>query len=297
MNRGGEIMTVRERMRIGVVLPVGPNDSELAFDTLASALYYLDQSRIIVVIDDTGGALGFGQRVKNLSPDIVVLPSPPRSSGGLGGLWVKIAAGYQWLLQRYEPDIILRLDVDALIIGSGIEDCAIQEFDQDPKVGLLGSYRVDPNGAPRDWSWAAWRFRSEAGVRGLRHPLRWLRLRELLALAREHGYIEGEHVLGGSYIHSFRAADDMYAKGWFDRPYFATSLLGEDHIMSLLAVAAGYRIADFGRPADPMALKWRGLPAHPEELLANKKLVTHSVRSWENMTEDEIRGIFRAART
>ena len=288
---------MREPKRIGVVLPVGPNDSEAAFDTLASALYYLDQSRIIVVIDDTGGGPGFGQRVSKLSPDIVVLPSPPRSAGGLGGLWVKIAAGYQWILQRHEPGIILRLDADALIIGSGIEERAAREFDQDPKVGLLGSYRIDANGAPRDWSWAAWRFRSEAGVRGMRHPSRWLRLRELLALARQHDYTEGEHVLGGSYIHSFRAADDIYARGWFAQPCFATSLLGEDHIMSLLAVAAGYRIADFGRPEDPMALKWRGLPAHPEELLANKKLVTHSVRSWEDLAEDEIRGIFRTVRT
>jgi len=296
MNQGG-IIALREHKRIGVVLPVGPNDSEAVFDTLASALYYLDRSRIIVVIDDTGGSPGFRQRVSELSPDIVVLPSPPRCSGGLGGLWVKIATGYQWLLQRYEPGIILRLDVDALIIGSGIEECAAQEFDQDPKVGLLGSYGIDPNGIARDWTWAAWRLRSEAGLRGLRHPARWLRLRELLALATEHDYTDGEHVLGGSYIHSFRAADDVYARGWFDQPCFATSLLGEDHIMSLLAVAAGYRIADFGGPEDPMALKWRGLPAHPEELLANKKLVTHSVRSWENMTEDQIRGIFRAART
>lgn len=288
---------MRESKRIGVVLPVGPNDSEAAFDTLASALYYLDRSRIIVVIDDTGGAPGFGQRVSELSQDIVVLPSPPRSSGGLGGLWVKIAAGYQWLLQRYEPDVILRLDADALIIGSGIEECATREFDRDPKVGLLGSYRSDSSGTSRDWSWAAWRLNSEAGLRGLRYPSRWQRLRELLALAKQHDYTDGEHVLGGSYIHSFRAADATYTRGWFDQPYFATSLLGEDHIMSLLAVAAGYRIADFGGPDDPLALKWRGLPAHPEELLANKKLVTHSVRSWENMTEDEIRGIFRAART
>ena len=288
---------LRERKRIGVVLPVGPNDSDAAIDTLASALYYLDWSRIIVVIDDTGGGPGFGQRVNKLSPDIVVLHSPPRCSGGLGGLWVKIATGYRWLLERYEPDIILRLDADALIIGSGIEECATRQFDQDPKVGLLGSYRVDPNGDLRDWSWAAWRFHNEAGPRGLRYPPRWLGLRKLLALAKQHDYIDGEHVLGGSYIHSFKAADDIYAKGWFDQPYFATSRLGEDHIMSLLAVAAGYRIADFGRPEDPMALKWRGLPAHPEKLLDSKKLVTHSVRSWENMTEEEIRGIFRAART
>ena len=289
-------MAVRERKRIGVVLPVGPKDSEAAFDTLASTLYYLDQSRIIVVIDDTVGCPDFGQRVHKLSPDIVVLPIPPRSPGGLGGLWVKIATGYQWLLERYEPTNILRLDVDALIIGSGIEECAAQEFDKDPNVGLLGSYRIHPSGSLRDWSWPARRLHIEAGVRGFRYPSRWRRLRELLALARQHEYTDGEHVLDGSYIHSFRAADDICGRGWFKRPCFAASKLGEDHIMGLLAAAAGYRIADFGRPEDPLALKWRGLPAHPEDLLANKKLITHSVRSWESMTEGEIRGIFRAAR-
>lgn len=292
-----ESKAVREHKRIGVVLPVGPNDSEAAVDTLASALYYLDPSRMIVVVDDTGSGPGFTRRVKELSPDIVVLPSPPRSPGGLGGLWVKIAAGYQWLLQRYAPDVILRLDADALIIGSGIEECAIREFGQDPTLGLLGSYRIGSDGGPRDWSWPAWRIRVEAGLPGLRYPVRRWRLRRLLALASQHGYTDGEHVLGGSYIHSFRAADDIYARGWFDLPYLATSKLGEDQIMGLLAVAAGYRMTDFGGPADPMALRWRGLPAHPAELLANKKLVTHSVRSWDTMTEDEIRGIFRAART
>jgi len=290
-------MTVREQRRIGVVLPVGPSDSEAALDTLASALYYLDPSRIIVVVDDTGGGPGFGQRVTELSPDIVVLPSPPRCPGGLGGLWVKIAAGYQWILQRYAPDVILRLDADALIIGSGIEECAAREFDQDPWLGLLGSYRIGSDGGSRDWSWPAWRVRAEAGLRGLRYPVRWLRLREFLALAERHGYTDGEHVLGGAYIHSFAAAGDIYARGWFDQPSLATSKLGEDQIMGLLTVAAGYRMTDFGGPDDPMALRWRGLPAHPEELLATKKLVTHSVRSWENMKEAEIRGIFRAART
>ena len=118
-----------------------------------------------------------------------------------------------------------------------------------------------------------------------------------MVLARKNAYIDGEHVLGGGYIHSFRAAADIYAKGWFTQPCLATSKLGEDHIMSLLTVAAGYRIADFGRPEDPLAVIWRGLPDHPRDLLANKKLIAHSVRSWSDLTEPEIRGIFRAART
>src|SRR5579859_1620830 len=148
-------MTARERKRIAVVLPVGPNDTEGAFDTLASALYYLDQSRIIVVVDDTGGQAGFSDRARELSPDIVVLPAPPRAPGGLGGLWVKIAAGYGWLLERYDPGIVLRLDADALVIGAGIEECAAREFAKDPRVGMLGSYRIRADGGLRDWSWPA----------------------------------------------------------------------------------------------------------------------------------------------
>jgi hypothetical protein len=163
-------------------------------------------------------------------------------------------------------------------------------------VGLLGSYRVCADGGIRDWSWPARRLGVEAGFRGLRHPYCRARLRQFITLARENAYINGEHPLGGSYIHSRRAADDIYVKGWFKEPSFATSKLGEDHIMGLVTVAAGYRIADFGRPEDPMALLWKGLPSHPDELLANKKLVTHSVRSWGSLNEREIRSIFRAAR-
>ena len=225
-----------------------------------------------------------------------MLPAPPRSPGGLGGLWVKIAAGYQWLLERYEPGVIIRLDADALIIGAGIEERATQEFVKNPTIGLLGSYRVSPDGGLRDWSWPARRLRIEAGLRGTRYPSHRKRLRELIALARQNAYADGEHALGGCYIHSCKAADDIYAKGWFQQSAFATSKLGEDHIMALITVAAGYHIADFGGPDDPMALTWKGLPAHPNELIARQKLVTHSVRSWESLKESEIRSIFRAVR-
>jgi hypothetical protein len=193
--------------------------------------------------------------------------------------------------------MIVRLDTDALIIGAGIEELAAQEFAKDRKTGLLGSYRVCPDGTLRDWSWAARRIRIEAGARGLRYPVRRARLREFIALARQNAYVHGEHALGGSYIHSFGAAHTIYLKGWFRETSFATSKLGEDHIMGLVTVAAGYHIADFARPEDPMALEWKHLPDHPDKLLANGKLITHSVRIWEHLQEPEIRGIFRAART
>jgi hypothetical protein len=279
-----------------MILPVGPNDGQDAIDTLDSALQYTRSSRVVVVVDDTGGRDNFAQQAESMSEDITVIPAPPRAPGGHGGLWVKIAAGYRWMLERFAPEVILRFDVDALFIGAGLADRAAEKFAEDPSIGLIGSYKIAANGNPRDWSWGARMLRIESGPLGLCYPGMWAAQRRLLRLARPNGYIYGEHALGGSYIHSLKLADDIHARGWWDMPSLASSRLGEDMIMGLLTVAAGYRTADFGRPEDPMAIQWRGLPAHPEDLLSKGNLITHSVRSYGDIKEAEIREIFRAAR-
>src|SRR5262249_47995790 len=114
--------------------------------------------------------------------------------------------------------------------------------------------------------------------------------------ASTHGYTDGEHALGGAYIMSAEAIGTIDRNGWFTRPELGTTSMGEDHITSMLTVAAGYRIGDFSGPDDPMAGKWGGLPAHPADLLARGKLVTHSVRSWGDLSQADIRDIFAAAR-
>ena len=287
---------MREQKQFGVVLPVGPNDGSAALDTLDSVLCYAGTSCIVVVVDDTDARDDFARCAEAMSDEIVVIPAPPRAAGGYGGLWVKIGAGYQWMLQRFAPEVILRLDVDALLIGSGLADSALATFAAHPKVGLIGSYRTAADGSVRDWSWGARMLRMESGPVGLLHPLMRACQRRLLRLARANGYVYGEHPLGGGYFHSLSLADEINARGWWDLPALAPSRLGEDMIMGLLAVAAGYRIADFGGPADPVAARWRGLPAHPDDLLAQGKLLTHSVRFWEELREPEIRRIFRRAR-
>jgi hypothetical protein len=265
-------------------------------DTLDSVLCYAGASRIVVVVDDTGGNDDFAKRAEVMSDEIAVIPAPPQAMGGYGGLWVKIAVGYRWMLERYAPQVILKLDTDALLIGDGLADHAAKRFAADPSVGLIGPYRIAADGSVRDWSWGARMLRIESGPLGLRYPSMRASQRRLLKLARPNGYIYGEHALGGGYIHSLSLADDIHARGWWNIPALASSRLGEDMIMGLLAVAAGYRIGDFGRPEDPVAARWRGLPAHPDELLAAGKLLTHSVRSWNDLQEPEIRRIFGEAR-
>jgi hypothetical protein len=295
--RKGLFRTARTQVRMAVIVPAGPRDDVL--DTLASVVRYSGPSRIILVIDDTGTLSSASNRdfLRAQSADIVVIPAPPAPPGLLGGLWVKLTSGYRWLLERYEPELVLRLDADALMIGAGIEDQAEEAFAQDSRLGLLGAYRIGPDNGVRDFSWAAHQVRAETGLPGLRHPRSRSVIRGYYRLARDHGYVDGEHALGGAYIHRFAAIDDIYRNGWLHQAGLVKkATLGEDHLMSMLTVAAGYRIADFSGPEDPMALTWRGLPGHPADLLARGKLVTHSVRSWDAMTEPQIRAIFAAAR-
>jgi hypothetical protein len=211
-------------------------------------------------------------------------------------LWTKLAAGYRWLLDRYEPGLVLRLDADALLIGHGLEAAAEKAFAENPEAGLIGSYRIGPDGGLRDFSPAARLLHAETGPRGLAQPRRRASLRRQRRLARGHGYSDGEHALGAAYIHSYPAVRWIHSAGLFDQPSLVTSKLCEDHIMALLTMAGGYRLADFGGPDDPMAVRWRGLPAHPLDLLAAGKLVTHSVRSWQDLNEPQIRAIFAQAR-
>jgi hypothetical protein len=286
---------MKRQVRIAVIVPAGPRDDVL--DTLASVVHYSEPSRIIVVVDDTSNLDRSVSRIPDLRAETAVIPAPPRALGSQGGLWVKLAAGYRWVLDRYQPRMVLRLDADALLIGHGLESTAERVFTSNPAVGLLGSYRIGPDGGLRDSSWAARRLRVETGLRGLLRPRCRSSLRHFLSLAHSHGYRDGESALGGAYIHSYEDPECIYRHGWFSQPWLASSKLGEDHIMALLTMAAGYRIGDFGGPLDPLALKWLGLPAHPADLLTAKKLVTHSVRSWQDLNEQQIRAIFARART
>ena len=143
---------------------------------------------------------------------------------------------------------------------------------------------------------AAGQLRAETGPRGLRHPRLWAGLRRCVRLAHDRGYVDGEHVLGCAFILRAEEIQAIYDNGCFDQPWLEGSRLGDDQIMRLMTVAAGYKLADFGGPTDPLALKWKGLPADPMQLLASGKLVTHSVRAWGDLTERQIREVFAAAR-
>lgn len=281
-------------MRVVIVMPVGPGE-EIG-DTLESVLAYADASRAVLLVDDSGAGPSGPVRQAGARAGVHVVPAPPGAAGSRGGLWVKIAAGYRHACERFDFDLLLRMDTDALLLGPGVEDAALRRFAEDARLGLLGSYRTGPDGAARDFAPAARILAREAGALGLRRPRLRAPLRRLLAEARRAGYQPGEHALGGAFLHSAAAARALHARGWLGLGRLAASGLGEDHLFALMTVAAGFRIGDFGRPGDPLALRWKGLPQHPDALLAGGALVTHSVRGYGDLDEAAVRERFARAR-
>jgi hypothetical protein len=280
-----------------VTIPFGPASSlEFALDTIQSVLHFTSQGTKIIIADDSGA--NAGTHLLHEYPDLVVV-RPPSAGGVAGGLYIALSHAYLQAHLRYRFQVLLKLDVDALVVGERPEDDAIRYFEENPGVGLAGSYRVDCNGDLRDFSWGARELYFETATpRGLlQDPRRFMTLRKLLLQALAHGYLPGEHVQGGACFYSGEAIRRLADANLLCREELRTCRLAEDPIFSLLVRSLGMQLGDFATGQLPMGIRWRGLPCSPPELVRRGKKVVHSVRFWQDMPEAEIREFFRRRRT
>jgi hypothetical protein len=278
-----------------VAIPVGPSDALAnVLDSIESVIRYTGSATKIIVLDDS--AQNVGAFLQSRVPCIDVV-STPRNQGLHGGLYLTLSLGYLYAVRRYDFKVLLKLDTDALVIGERPDSDAIEFFAQHPRTGLIGlcGFGTRPDGVDHHWSKS--RLLYETQLRRLpRDPLRCLSLRRLIRQAAANGFRPGDYALGGSYFMSSTCIRRMAAAHLLSRREIGRSLLGEDHIFGILAKAVGMDLGDFASGELPMALDYKRLPCAPEQLVARKKKITHSVRRWEHLGEEDIRAFFRARR-
>lgn len=281
--------------RVVAVMPVGPGTVEdFARDTIESVLHHGVTGTRVIVVDNSG--VGLGERIARSARVEAVLSGG--ALGGLGGLYLADSVGFRAALEQ-PFDLLLRIDTDGLVIGSGWEHHAIEVFAADPRTALLGPYRTAHDGRPRDCSYAARSFRSSTRWRRLRNdPRQVIVLRRLLSKARSNGWRDGESVLGGICVFHRRGLEGLQAAALLGHPALGRLPMPDDQILSMLLASQGFTLAPFGTAADdlPMAAVWKGMPDHPEALLAAGKKLVHSTKSYGDMDERGIRAMFAAAR-
>jgi glycosyltransferase involved in cell wall biosynthesis len=286
----------KTKVDLVVVLPVGPEcQIEFVQDTIDSIKAYTNPNRAIILIDDSDKDTC--SKVDYRDSDIIILRNF-ENKGKMGGLYLSLSRAYAYALQNLTFKILLRMDTDTLIIEKNPEEDAIRYFEQNKNLGQIGSYKVDCNGKPRDFSWAARELFYETCSRHhfIHHPIRFMALRKTLISAMKNGYMPGEHIIGAAYFCTSECFKKLVEANLLGRPEFGASNLAEDHIMGLLVRSLGMELGDFATGDKPLGIKWRGLPDSPERLVARGKKIIHSVRFWEDMKEAEIREFFRSKR-
>jgi hypothetical protein len=289
---------------LGVLIPVGPDSRELGrlADTLDSIRAFEDpgQIRLILVDDCIEQRTLPVDRAAWASVDVVRTPlwnasTPDPYSAMVAGTIEGLAVA-----ASHRPDLLLKLDTDALLIAPVAGK--LRTLLGDRTLGVVGSYTHTCAGARRDWSgWRKRLLRARLPVAvipgrklpGLRSPRHARAAGELLARARGNGYVWGAHCLGGAYAVGPALLERTELLDW--RPWVRTGL-GEDVVVGLLAAVAGLRIEGSVGPGETFGVAWQNLPLPPEQLLSDRYSVVHSVRDQEYGAETELRSFFRARR-
>lgn len=261
----------------------GPDELGPLSETLASIEHFEgEEVKTIVVEDATRNARWPHVAARHPTVDVLRAPWPTAGPPRLSPL---IARGLTAALERYDFEVLCKLDTDALLCGHGLTACAADAFAADPLAGMLGTVGMRHDGVPEDYSHSRW---------VLHHERRWSRrVREIHRRATA-GTFAGEHVHGGVYLVSRPALDAVAAAGDLARLPPWWSQIGEDLWLSLAVCAAGYELRSWGAPGQPTACGSRFLPLALDRVGPDGVLAVHSVRRGAaGEREAEVREFFR----
>jgi hypothetical protein len=275
------------RRRCDLVIVSAASDGEwLGVEELLDSLAtYLDCNYEVVVADD---ATTDGTYERLLDAGCWVVRNPQKLY--LAGLNLTLQRAFLEAHRLFDSPVFLKIDPDALVIGSGLLNAIQTEFRADPRTGLLGTFHIDWNGEPRDLSY--WRERMIHWRKDLGQPY---------DLAIRNGYEMGDGVQGGAYAVSRNCLDAIVRQGWLHEKggYRPSRIKGqqiaEDSLFTMLTYAAGFKAQDIGGPGQPFGIWHVGLPMPPEELVKQNRLITHAMK-YKDAASLEARSFFRARR-
>ncbi len=278
-----------------VVVPIGPDtSSKFIVDTIESYIFYTAKSFKIILLDDSHQDIGKNLKIYFPNADLF---TTTEALGGWAGLYITLSNVFSYAIDNYHFTTLLKLDTDALIIGPEPEKEALALFKSDPLAGIAGQYPNDYFGEPWNLLWP--RRRILNGTRTwkfIRRPIANIYLIKLYNKALKSGYRTGESVFGGAYFVSETLLYKLKENGFLPYKPLKWLNLGEDHLFSLLTKVVGFNLVSLSAKEQGFGCAWKGLPVSPEQLLADKKTITHSVRYWEDKKEEEIRSFFKEAR-
>lgn len=272
-------------------------------DTIESISYYVKDTYRIICINDCKDINNINF-IKNSALANVVNFIPRYDSNWpkntYGSLFCKKYQGLEFALANFMFDYVIFMDTDALLTGKELIEKIDKYFiDANQNIGIIGSYKIRTDGKKRTrWRWALYLlYLAYYKKSSLRKTILW---KEWLPKAKKNGYKLGDHMLGGAFISPYCFVKDMLKQYPYDilvRDKIFLVDLGDDVIFSMLALTNNYKIDDFGKPGDPLAIAQKFLPIDKEDVIRQEKQLIHSIKSGLNgESENELRNYFKGFR-
>lgn len=296
---------MRKLLSCLAIMPVGPRSNvDFVQDTVDSFFHYFtDPDSLLAVLDDTRDnalverlAYQDSSRVRIIDAQSLLVDETTRHNTR-GLLFVKQILALQSLQREFVWTALLRLDDDALVVGSNPHLDAIEAFSKEPTTGMLGAYQRRGDGTDKR---AALRRQGRRLIKRLvsrdiiNYPDGVKTLFMLVVRAKMRGYKLGDMCTGGALFISgiaYAKMENLFGEKLLNLRY---SDLADDLLLALCLGASGFKFKDFSDAEDIMAINWRGLPMPLEEIKQRGKKIMHPVKDPKNKSHEHIvRSYFR----
>jgi hypothetical protein len=301
------------RKPFAVAVPVGPGAREVerVIDLAASLAAYERGPGWFVMVDDSPEPRTLSSAVKlppAWTPISIPHPRHDRDTVFKVGIGIisAVLASMKWIQANTDAAFVLKLDTDSLIINPFASKLAAI-FRTSQTLGMVGAYRMTPNGTPRDWSKhaealfrtfeppeAPWRGSASVQTVNSHAPV----AADVYERAMQNALFDpGEHCMGGGYAVSRPLLDRLAEARFLDDPMTWTGIdLPEDVTLGMHVRAVEMTFADAVAPGNVFGVRYRGLPFLPEELVDKNYSVIHAVKNDERVNEAKVRGFFAKRR-
>ena len=277
---------------LAFLMVVGPGEATLAIDTLSHCLRLYRDSWSLVRDDATSdGTYEILQEFADTYRPRVLLERNSQACG-YSGIAVSIFNAFDSLWTKLpDTDLVVRIDPDCCVLRAGLVELAQKRFSE-AGPGILGSYRVSPEGEVRDHSYHRKSIFHDLRFVGRDAATKRLRLgfpfySRYLFRAIANGYRLGDHVLASLVVlhgDTFRA---LSRSGyWRSIPLSGSChTKADDPLISLGVMSVGHKLIDINDPKKGEVntwVKYQGpLKATAQEIVARKYLAVHPLKGDE----------------
>jgi hypothetical protein len=275
------------------LMAVGPGEAPLAIDTLFHGLRLYPNSMALVRDDaTTDGAYEMLQEFANSNSQRVILERNGQANG-YSGIAVTIFQAFQSLSIRLpEASLVVRVDPDCCILRSGLVELAQRKF-LEAGPGLLGCYKLTPEGEQRDHSYHRASMIRDLGFFGRDAVTNQVRIGFPFYLgyflrALTNGYRAGDHVLASLVVlhgDTFRAL--ARAGYWQSIPVDGSCHIKvDDPLISLGVASIGHKLIDINTPEKGeinVWVKYKGaIQPTAQEIVRRGYLAVHPLKGDES---------------